>query len=305
MTLEVIKMMKYARITELLKHLESTCHAQICIKDFAGFIPINRELEQAIQPYLSHTNPYCMFVKQEKSRYMKCLCGMRPLHDKCILQNDGFWGLCHAGLREYVVPIRLDDKVLGCIQIGDFPGMEEVSVKLMQRLFRHCDTSDKETAAKLLESQRSTIQVSIEQLRPVLHLLADHLALTYVEFKPVTTKLQINPDRESAEDIIVSTAIKYIKENYANKIMVKQIAQICHCCESHISHIFSHHTGVSISTYINKVRVEHAKHYLLISAYRIVEIASMVGFADPNYFTRVFTELIAISPSEFRRRYVA
>ena len=297
--------MKYARIAELLRHLESTYQAQICIKDFAGFIPINRELEHAIQPFLSHSNPYCMFVKQDKNRYMKCLCSMRPLHDKCSLQNDGFWTLCHAGLREYVVPIRLDDKVLGCIQIGYFSGAEERANKKMEQLFQQCDTSVKEEAAKLLESQRATLQTPIEQLLPILHLLADHLAFTYMEFKPVTTRLQLNSQRKKAEDIIVSTAIKYIKENYTTKIMVKQIAQICHCCESHISHIFCRHTGVSISTYINKVRVEHAKHYLLTSAHRIVEIASMVGFADPNYFTRVFTELMAISPSEFRRRYAA
>lgn len=61
--------------------------------------------------------------------------------------------------------------------------------------------------------------------------------------------------------------------------------------------------GVSMSTYVNKLRVERAKRYLLETDDSMLSIALSVGFRDANYFARVFRQLIGIQPTEFRRRY--
>ena len=61
--------------------------------------------------------------------------------------------------------------------------------------------------------------------------------------------------------------------------------------------------GVSMSTYVNKLRVERAKRYLLETDDSMLSIALSVGFRDGNYFARVFRQLIGIQPTEFRRRY--
>jgi YesN/AraC family two-component response regulator len=60
---------------------------------------------------------------------------------------------------------------------------------------------------------------------------------------------------------------------------------------------------MNVSTYINKVRVENAKHRLLHTNDTMTHIAMDSGFNDPNYFSRVFTRLVGNTPSEFRRRY--
>jgi YesN/AraC family two-component response regulator len=60
---------------------------------------------------------------------------------------------------------------------------------------------------------------------------------------------------------------------------------------------------MNVNTYINKVRIEHAKDRLLNSKDIMTSIAMDSGFNDPNYFSRVFTRLIGNTPSEFRRRY--
>jgi YesN/AraC family two-component response regulator len=60
---------------------------------------------------------------------------------------------------------------------------------------------------------------------------------------------------------------------------------------------------MNISTYVNKVRIEHAKDRLLNSKDTMTGIAMDMGFNDPNYFSRVFTRLVGNTPSEFRRRY--
>ena len=65
--------------------------------------------------------------------------------------------------------------------------------------------------------------------------------------------------KESAEDYMISLSIDYISHNYDKKISVKQLAHEFHYSESFFNHCFTRKTGVSFSTYVNKVRIEHAK----------------------------------------------
>jgi signal transduction histidine kinase/DNA-binding response OmpR family regulator len=59
-------------------------------------------------------------------------------------------------------------------------------------------------------------------------------------------------------------------------------------------------TGKSTSIYIRYLRLQKAKHLLKKPEMNISEIAFAVGFSDPNYFTRTFTEEFGITPSSFR-----
>ena len=107
----------------------------------------------------------------------------------------------------------------------------------------------------------------------------------------------------SSEDTILTHAIEYIRLNASGHITMADLACFCHCSESYLSRIFKRRTGVNINVYVNKARIELAKNHLLLSSENIAEIAAGVGFNDPNYFSRVFTNIIGISPTEFRRRF--
>ena len=53
--------------------------------------------------------------------------------------------------------------------------------------------------------------------------------------------------------------------------------------------------------YINHIRLEKAKYYLITSDMNVSEIANSCGFDDSNYFSRKFKQEFGISPREFRR----
>lgn len=297
-------MSNYQRIRDYLDFLSQTYNLHICVKDFIGFIPINKNLDSVLSPYLAHTNPYCMFIKQDRNRYFKCLSMIRPMYNKCLADDGGFYGMCHAGVYEYVIPVRLNDDLLGSINVGCFPGKNKTAHFLVKRLFRDSDMSLQKKAIEMFDRHILPTSIQFERFIPEMLLLAEYLGQTYVNFQSshVSRSIAALP-RESLEDIIVPHAIEYINQNYQSKISVKQIANFCHCCESYINHTFGRRTGVNISTYINKVRIEHAKHHLLTAPDSITAIALNVGYSDSNYFSRVFTGLVGITPSEFRRRY--
>ena len=58
--------------------------------------------------------------------------------------------------------------------------------------------------------------------------------------------------------------------------------------------------GLSITEYINKVRLDRAVYLLSHTDLNILQVAKSVGFEDPYYFSRRFKSYTGITPSAFR-----
>ncbi|MCI5530013.1 MAG: AraC family transcriptional regulator [Blautia sp.] len=295
----------YQYINQYLNFLLEKYNIQICIKDFYGFIPINKELDEALQPFLAHTNPFCMYIKSEMSSYHTCLRMIRQMYEKFESGNfDCYYGVCHAGLGEYVIPIRSTKLLLGSVNAGFFQKNEHLADWCIRRACKASSSLSYETAKSLYQYHISSATIYADELLPHLHLLAEYLGHTYEILE------KTHPDMASAyryhnsnEDAILSHAFEYIRQNCLQHISVEELAKFCHCSSSYLSHIFKKRTSVNINTYINKIRIERSKNYLLNSGETIAEIAISTGFNDPNYYSRVFTKIIGISPTEFRRRF--
>jgi signal transduction histidine kinase/DNA-binding response OmpR family regulator len=60
-------------------------------------------------------------------------------------------------------------------------------------------------------------------------------------------------------------------------------------------------TGTSVALYIRQIRLQNARKLLSTTTLSISEIAYQVGFKDPNYFSKVFSETYGHPPSETRK----
>lgn len=295
----------YKSVNTYLRFLRDRMGLHICIKDFCGFIPINKELDEALRPFLAHTNPFCMYIKSDQDHYRDCLSMIRLMYNKCGRTPGTYFGMCHAGLGEYVVPIRSDGTLLGSINAGFFQFDEGRSMVRIRRTCARHTPLDGEEALRLYRSCIRTPEgVAGADILPGLELLADFLGQTYRMLRPThNTPSQSRRYHNSSEDTILTHAIEYIRLNASGHITMADLSRFCHCSESYLSRIFKRRTGININVYVNKVRIELAKNHLLLSSENIAEIAAGVGFNDPNYFSRVFTNIIGISPTEFRRRF--
>ena len=54
----------YQKIANYLAFAEKEYNISICIKDYSGFIPVNRELDEALQPFLTHANAFQKVICQ-------------------------------------------------------------------------------------------------------------------------------------------------------------------------------------------------------------------------------------------------
>ncbi|WP_407272075.1 helix-turn-helix domain-containing protein [Radiobacillus sp. PE A8.2] len=98
----------------------------------------------------------------------------------------------------------------------------------------------------------------------------------------------------------VNQSVAYISENILQDLSLKSISDYCYVNSSYLSHIFKKEVGLSIVKYINKKRVEEAKHLLLHTTSSISEIALLFRFCNQSYFTQQFKLYEGLTPKEFR-----
>jgi two-component system, response regulator YesN len=95
--------------------------------------------------------------------------------------------------------------------------------------------------------------------------------------------------------------LDYIQENYKNEgISVKNIAQLYQLSPNYVSRLFSREMGISLTEYINHIRIEHAKELLKRNDLLVYEVSGMVGYSNEFYFMKVFKRLIGKTPNAFR-----
>ena len=98
--------------------------------------------------------------------------------------------------------------------------------------------------------------------------------------------------------------IYYMKENIGNNLTLEQLATNFNYSSSHFSALFQKETGVSPINYYIQLKIQRACQYIELTNLKLFEIAEKVGFDEPAYFTRIFTKIRGISPSEYRAKEV-
>lgn len=102
---------------------------------------------------------------------------------------------------------------------------------------------------------------------------------------------------------IVKKAIDYIQLYLDHPLTLQEIADAIHVNSTHLSKKFKEETGMNVIEYIQSLRIENAKLYLIRGKYSITEVAFMTGFNDANYFARVFRKITTLTPSQYIKNY--
>ena len=97
-------------------------------------------------------------------------------------------------------------------------------------------------------------------------------------------------------------SLKYIDENYAKEIDIKQLAKQEHMSYTYFRTIFKKKTGTSPNQYIIMLRLRNASLLLKQTDLSIKEVAESVGFSDQMYFSRIFKKRFGMTPKDFRKQ---
>ena len=105
----------------------------------------------------------------------------------------------------------------------------------------------------------------------------------------------------SQKDIIKD----YIDRNYKKDISAKDVAGILGYSDVYFSKVFKQLFDDNFINYLTKIRIDRATVLLKDVSFNIKEVGKSVGYADSNYFTKVFKRSVGMSPSEYRSKHNA
>ena len=283
-------MNEYKKAVQYIEFLKQTYGLDITIKDYKGFVYDNEKMEFSLRPYLAHTNPYCMYVKEREDTFYKCLNTNKELIEECK-KRDYFFHLCHAGLCELIIPIKEDKTVYGSINISHFNHYPEKTNKAIEETFSKDRIEEGKRKFKVFAR---SAYVESSTLIPSLELLAQYL-LILIKATPYK--------KENKEERYETQLRDYIKNNISKKIVAEEILTNLNLSRNQLKQLIKAKDAKNLRDYINTIRIETGEKLLLETQKTPKEIALSLGFKGYRHFENLFVEKLNISPKDYRKYY--
>ena len=145
-----------------------------------------------------------------------------------------------------------------------------------------------------LDSVSSDFAKKIENLRSV----SD--ALSFMPYIVKTYCRLVKKHSFSKYSALVQRVIIRIESDLTADLSLSALSAICNVTPAYLSAVFKKETGQSLTNYVNKKRIETAKHMLKNTNLQIQTVAQHCGILDLHYFSRMFKKYAGQTPSEYR-----
>lgn len=238
-----------------------------------------------------HENPFCALLAENPGTLAVCL----QSHDEMI-RHTGVLPhtvTCPFGLTETAVPVRLGEKTIGYLRIGQvvrhMPAKSD-TMKVARTLSDH----GMQFTKKVREAWEKNPLVPPEKYNATVRLL------TFFSEQLSALINQIVVEKQNAEPPLVQKAREYIAINKTESLSLAAVAQASGASVFHFCKVFKKSTGLKFTDYVARVRLEDARTQLLNPNRRISEIAYDIGFQSLTQFNRMFKRVFGQSPTEFR-----
>ena len=108
--------------------------------------------------------------------------------------------------------------------------------------------------------------------------------------------------KKRANDII-QKADAYMESHYESEVTLGGISREVNLSPYYFSHFYKEETGVNFIDKLIRIRIEKAKHILASTDASVKDATKQVGYADPNYFSKLFKKIVGVTASEYKEHY--
>jgi AraC-like DNA-binding protein len=230
---------------------------------------------------------HCIMLRETLEMDSACRSLDRKMMQTSLDRRSMVTYTCHAGMREAAAPVFVEDELAGYVMLGQFrseaapgrsPYAEQWEVEQgnseLQRAYEETAVFPEYKIKTLLSMFQHLMQFIMES-----HLIRHK---DYDLLEPVIQRIHRRP--EAAFSLI-------------------EAARLAGLSPSTLTRMFKKVTGHSFKQYQTLYRMEQAAHLLQSMPSRPVgEIAQVLGYADPLYFSRAFRRYHGCGPSAFRSR---
>ena len=110
--------------------------------------------------------------------------------------------------------------------------------------------------------------------------------------------LRVNPNYSHA----IQKCCDYIELSLDRKIRTADLATLVGYTEYYLTEKFKKETGMTFNNYLLNARIEYAKQLLDNRSCKVYEVAEFSGFANSQYFSKVFKKMTGQTPTEYYKR---
>jgi AraC-like DNA-binding protein/ligand-binding sensor protein len=238
-----------------------------------------------------HENRFCALLAERPATLAICL----QAHQEMIDHTGELprTVTCPFGLTETAVPIKLGQRTIGYLRIGQvlrhLPAKPDTT-----KVSRELERCGVKFSGEIRKTWEKNPLIPPDKYNAVVRLLAffaDQLS---------ALSNQLVTEKHNAEPPLVQRAREYIEKHKSEEISLAEVAKSAGASVFHFCKVFHKATGLKFTDYVARVRLEDARNRLLNPNLRISEIAYDVGFQSLTQFNRTFKRVFGQSPTEFR-----
>ena len=238
-----------------------------------------------IAAYPENTLPFCSLVQKNEGELCECIeCDRRA---SIIVKNSGkpLIYKCRHGLCEVVCPLYNFGTPTGYIMMGQVAD-EDTDRNALFGVLKERGVDSIE-ARRAIQATPLVIADKIESYAKIMTICAEYITLTNA--------------LPSHSPKIPELAKIYIHENFSERITIKDICKSLGCSKSALLSTFKSEYGITVNSYLCNIRIDEAKRLLTSTSLSICDIADKIGFYDQSYFSKVFSQKVGITPTDYRR----
>jgi AraC-like DNA-binding protein len=218
----------------------------------------------------------------------------------------------------YRVPVDAEKKITEAIKSGQVKDFQEHMSQLFEQLkVMHYNNimyailhllALMENVVREMNS-RTVRQVSLDFKRQAQHMMRQEtlepIYQVLLDIFEDIQKQRTQDVKEQSNQILIDTIKEMIEVQYKDlNLSMQSIATAMKLSSAHVSKQFRMNESVSISEYINDVRLGKALILLETKDYSITRIMEMVGYNNESYFFKLFKKKFGITPKEYRFKTV-
>ena len=233
--------------------------------------------------------PYCLAIGDNPELLSKCSGCNRDNCSKALNQRGMWMYTCHAGVAEVVTPIFQNDTLIAYLMIGKFrdaEGQYSSADMVIEAAEKYGLDKNKmlESYYKLPVLDKKCIDSAISLLEILIYYITSEKFFHY------------------DQSVQFASIDNYIEEHICEKITVEEISNNFRIPRHLLYAKFEYESGVSIQEYIIKKRIRKAQHLLSTTNLSVSQISAKVGYAEYNYFFRIFKERTGLTPLQYRKQ---
>ena len=201
---------------------------------------------------------------------------------------------CFAGLTDVAVPVVV--------------GGQQVATLMSGQVFRRQPTErDFLMVFKMLKGERNgpwekkvrkayfeTPVVTADRFEAIIHLL--NVFAQYLADYASRHAIASDPDEPHA----ISNAKEFVQSHVEETITLALVVEHVHMSRFYFCKLFKKVTGMTLTEYVSRVRVEKAKRLLTNPSLRVSEVVYASGFGSIPRFNSVFKRYVGMPPTEYR-----